>query len=234
MTDKKLRGYLDRLRENVEVLDEQIENARAMSKKKDATALQWAKTLRDLLELRTTTLSNIKAHLLGRDETGVVKDPEDCWDENPQVMYERYFKAHLSPWTVEDLKLECADCGVKSEDVSDHYVEGEGEHRDLCEKCYDKRPTESSGESKHAVEIAEPASKGDIKAMLQSAALQIKVLRTFPLDQRIAKLEELLANKPEVAPGMEPAYEAYRAVLQKSLDNTKGAISANNQESEAE
>lgn len=28
MTDKKLMGYLDRLCENVEVLDEQIENAR--------------------------------------------------------------------------------------------------------------------------------------------------------------------------------------------------------------
>jgi hypothetical protein len=93
----------------------------------------------------------------------------------------------------------------------------------LCEKCYNKRTTESSGESKDADEIAEPASKGDIRAILQTAALQIKVLGTFPLDQRIAKLEELLANKPQVAPGMEPAYEAYEGVLQKELDNAKAA-----------
>lgn len=42
MTDKKFKGYLDRLRENVDALDEAIANARAMSKKKgkDANALQ--------------------------------------------------------------------------------------------------------------------------------------------------------------------------------------------------
>ena len=57
-------------------------------------------------------------------------------------------------------------------------------------------------------------------------ALQIKVLRAFPLDQRIAKLEELLADKSEVAPGMEPAYEAYRGVLQKELENAKAAKDA--------
>jgi hypothetical protein len=49
------------------------------------------------------------------------------------------------------------------------------------------------------------------------------VLRTFPLDQRIARLEELLADKPEIAPGMEPAYEAYRDALQKELDNATAA-----------
>ena len=55
-------------------LDEQIATARKMSKPKGkadkALALQWAKTLRDLVELRNTTLGNIKMHLLGRDETG--------------------------------------------------------------------------------------------------------------------------------------------------------------------
>jgi hypothetical protein len=34
-------------------------------------------------------------------------------------------------------------------------------------------------------------------------------------------LEEMLADKFEVAPGMEPAHEAYRALLQKELDKAK-------------
>lgn len=38
-------------------------------------ALQWAKTLRDLVELHDTTLANIKVHLLGRDETGAANEP---------------------------------------------------------------------------------------------------------------------------------------------------------------
>lgn len=36
--------------------------------------MQWAKTLRDLVELRNSTLANIKAHMLGRDETGVITE----------------------------------------------------------------------------------------------------------------------------------------------------------------
>ena len=151
-------------------------------------------------------------------------EPRDAYEENTQVEFERYFKNQLSPWTQDDLKLECEDCGVKSEDVSNltftHSYPRRPRYFDLCGKCYDKRTTESSGESKDedVAEIAEPASKGDIKAILQMAALQIKALRTFPVDQRIAELEKLLADKPEVAPGMEPAYEAYRARLQAELD----------------
>ena len=143
-----LNGFLDRMRENLETLDEQIENARVMSKKKgkDANPLQWTKTLRDLIELRSVQLDKIKAHLLGRDETGVVKEPEDCWDENPQVEYERYFKNQLLPWTMQDLKLKCKDCGVESEDVSNHYfpeerdkyyrVVKESESVNLCLKSW--------------------------------------------------------------------------------------------------
>lgn len=96
-------------------------------------------------------------------------------------------------------------------------------YANLCGKCHDKRATESNGESKDAdvASVAEPPSKGDIRAILQSARLIIRTLKGLPVDQRIAKLEELLANKPEVAPGMEPAYEAYRGVVQKELDNAK-------------
>ena len=121
MTGKKLiHGYLDRLRENLETLDEQIVNARKMSEKKgkDSNALQWAKVLRDLVELRDTTLANIKAHLLGRDETGVTNEPADVYARNSQVEYERYFRSLLSPWDQQDLKLKCEDCGKENEEVS--------------------------------------------------------------------------------------------------------------------
>lgn len=201
----------------------------AMSKKKgkDANALQWAKTLRDLIELRNTTMEKIKGHILGRDETGAINEPTSVWDHNDQVEFERYLKNQLSLWTEDDLKLECEDCGVESEDVSNrhfsHPYPENDENLDLCEKCYNKRTNEPTGESEDVNPIAEPASKRDISVILQTAALQVKVLRTFPVDQRITKLEELLADKPTVAPGMEPAWEAYRDVLQKELDNAKGA-----------
>jgi hypothetical protein len=131
------------LRENVEALDEAIETARAMSKSKKGsdsrTRLQWAKTLRDLVELRNTTLGNIKVHLLGRDETGAATEPPDNYDGNEQIMFEREFQTFLAPWTREDLKLKCVDCGCESEEVSDRFVKGEGDHMDLCPACYAKR-----------------------------------------------------------------------------------------------
>jgi hypothetical protein len=46
------------------------------------------------------------------------------------------------------LKLKCEDCSVKSEDVSDHYIETEEEHLDLCEKCYEKRTAQEKPEDK--------------------------------------------------------------------------------------
>ena len=141
---------MNHLRENLEVLDEQIVNARKMSKKKgkDANALQWTKTLRDLIELRNTTMEKIKGHLLGRDETGAINEPSSAWDDNDQIEFERYFKNQLSPWTKDDLKLECEDCGVESEEVSNrcfsHPYPEEDENLDLCGKCYEKRLKESA------------------------------------------------------------------------------------------
>jgi len=152
LTDKKFKGYLDRLRENVETLDEAIENARVMSKAEKGadsrTALQWAKTLRDLVELRNATLASIKVHLLGRDETGAVNEPPDSWDENPQIMFERWFRDQLSPWTEQDLELECSDCKVSSDEVRNRHFPGKYENYmevksaediDLCPNCYTKR-----------------------------------------------------------------------------------------------
>ena len=152
----KFKGYLDHLRENLEVLDEQIANARKMSKGKKAgdkkVALQYAKTLRDLVELRNATLASIKIHLLGRDETGSPNEPSDIWEEgNDQIEFERYFHNLVSPWTRGDLKMTCDDCGKKSEDVTRRYlpdpdVNNPGRHADLCDSCYKKNRIEPDQE----------------------------------------------------------------------------------------
>ena len=141
----KFKGYLDRLRENLVTLDEQIENARVMSKAKKgeskAIALQYSKTLRDLLELRDKTLLNIKAHLLGRDETGAVNEPSDVYNGNEEVEFERTFKTFMAPWTAEDLKLKCTDCGLESEEVTARRIQRgyDSDWFDLCNECYEKR-----------------------------------------------------------------------------------------------
>jgi hypothetical protein len=94
------KGFLDRLRENLVVLDESIETARRMSKKKDARALQWSKNLRELIELRNTTLEKVKIHLLGRDETGASNEPPDIYiskeDGEPTDEFEHLFEKFLS------------------------------------------------------------------------------------------------------------------------------------------
>jgi hypothetical protein len=157
----KVNGYLDHLRENLETLDEQIVNARKMSKKrgKDSNALQWAKTLRDLVELRETTLANIKVHMLGRDETGAATEPADYYSGNSEVMFERDFKAVLKPWTQQDLKLECEDCGKESEEVSTRQFPREyqaDECFDLCDRCYEKRTAKDTDESEERSEASDP------------------------------------------------------------------------------
>jgi hypothetical protein len=228
MSRKLLNGYLNRLERNLKSLDASIEDVRKTPKgEKPSDKRARLKLLRDLVELQNSTLVAVKTHLLGRDQTGATNEPADVYGDNDQVEFERYFKNQLSPWTIDDLKLECEDCGLKNEHVSNHTFTHpyprETEYFDLCPKCYDKRTTKSTGESEGADPVAEPASKGDINAILQSARLIIRTLKGLPKDERIAKLEEFLADKPMVAPGMEPAYEAYRDVLQKELDNAKAA-----------
>lgn len=70
--------------------------------------------------------------------------------------HEQYFKSQLSPWIGDDLKLKCEDCYVESEDVTthrfdDYYDENRNyvspEIADLCEKCYEKRTSESTDDS---------------------------------------------------------------------------------------
>jgi hypothetical protein len=168
LAGKKLNGYLDHLRENLETLDDQIVNARKMSKPKGkgdkSAALQWAKTLRDLVEVRNQTLLNIKAHLLGRDETGSVSEPPDFYSGNAQVMFERDFRGLLAPWTREDLKLKCEDCGKESEEVSrrkfPHEYEAD-EYFDLCDKCYEKRVAKEGDEPGKAEDSDSDSSGGD-------------------------------------------------------------------------
>lgn len=141
-----LNGFLDHLKSNLQVLDEQIELARGMSKSKNG--LQWAKNLRDLIELRNTTLDKIKAHLLGRDETGTIKEPPSVYDDNhPQTMFERYFHGLSEPMSLEDLKLKCEKCETESEGTQSRYFERyqvdkgyydviQYKRQDLCDGCY--------------------------------------------------------------------------------------------------
>ena len=125
------------------------------------------------------------------------------------------------------MKLECEDCRRRSEEVSTRCFDHEyaaDEYFDLCEKCYQKRSKTTAtkaDEPKDPTEILTPASKAEIRAMTQTAGLMLKTLRGLPRDQRITKLEELLAEKFVVAPGMEPAAEAYRVRLQAELDKLK-------------
>ena len=159
MTSKKLNGYLDRLRENVATLDEALALARKMGKSKKAgdrhAAIQALKLIRDLAEVRNATLLSIKAHILGRDETGTVKEPANVYSGNAEVMFERDFKRLLEPWTLEDLKLKCEDCGVTSEKVSTRRLEtGEfsSENADLCETCYEKRAAQQPSQKDDSAE----------------------------------------------------------------------------------
>ncbi|TSA43310.1 hypothetical protein D4R54_01130 [archaeon] len=147
----ELHGFLDHLRENLQILDEQIENARAMSKEKGTGALQWAKTLRDLVQLRNETLDKIKSHLLGRDETGTVKEPLDFHSSqtHPLTLFERRVHDYLAkPWTVEGLRIKCEKCVTESETtqtrhyerytVSKDYSYIQRKSEDLCDPCYEK------------------------------------------------------------------------------------------------
>ena len=160
MTGKKLlNGYLDRLRENVATLDEALALARKMGKSKKAgdrhAAIQALKLIRDLAEVRNATLLSIKAHILGRDETGAVKEPANFYSGNAEVMFEREFRRLLQPWTLEDLKLECEDCGVTSEKVWTWTLEtGEftSENADLCGKCYEKRAAQQPSQKDDSAE----------------------------------------------------------------------------------
>jgi hypothetical protein len=139
----------------VAALDETIEAARKNSQVKDDSrlALHWTKTLRDLVEVRNNTLLSIKAHILGRNETRAVVEPENYYDSDSEIMFERTFHTFLTPWTLEDLKLKCEDCGRENDEVSRHvfpehrdrnkYVNGK--RLDLCPECYDKRAARGSG-----------------------------------------------------------------------------------------
>jgi len=145
----QFKGYLDRLRENVEALDEAIATTRAKSKSKKGgdsrTVLQWTKTLRDLIELRNTTLEKVKVHLLGRDESGASNEPGE--EDNGAVLFERRFRGFLmEPWTVERLNLTCQDCGSERRDVWERsfYKKSESmgwetERLWLCPECDAKR-----------------------------------------------------------------------------------------------
>jgi hypothetical protein len=137
------------LRRNVQNIDAAISEVQKAPKgEKPAEKRARLKMLRDPTELQNSTLMTVKTHLLGRDQTGAPNEPPDVYSGNSQIEFERYFKNMLSPWSPEDLKLECEDCGRKSEEVRNRHFPEEydglrevkaAENIDLCDKCYAKR-----------------------------------------------------------------------------------------------
>ncbi len=139
-----------------------------MSKSKEKTdnSLQWAKTLRDLIHLRNETLDKNKSHLLGRDETGTVKEPLNFHssDNHPLTLFERQVHNYLSrPWTVEGLKIKCEKCEAESDSTrtrtferfyttSDYSKYIQHKDRDLCGDCYEKTLQEVHAQVKEARE----------------------------------------------------------------------------------
>lgn len=140
-------GWLDRHRGILEFLEEAIENAHEMSQARtgrghdNASRLEWTKAMMRLIEVYDAQLHSVKRHIWGA--TG---EPGEA--RNGLIEFERMFQGCvLDPWTPEDLKLECEDCGASREDVSNHEFELENyetEEHDLCPRCYAKRKEKSS------------------------------------------------------------------------------------------
>jgi hypothetical protein len=256
---KKLNGYLDHLRENLETLDEQIANARKMStpgrKGADkAAALQWAKTLRDLVELRNTTLLNIKTHMLGRDETGATTEPPDFYSGgNAQVRFERDFRGLLAPWTREHLKLKCEDCGAESEGVFSRSFEKqvpfgvgdmmttETEHHDLCSRCYEKRTVKDTDESEKGSEASDPVSilkefaetqgEGSVDSTMSEAVTGLvgNTIRAVTLEARsplemVKMLEDFKANLVRTAQSQASNIEPGIVLLDKEIERLQKEV----------
>jgi hypothetical protein len=191
---RSLHGFLDRLRENLEALDEQVCLARKNSKGKGG--LQWAKLTRDLIEQRNLTLDRIKAHLLGRTEVGNIKEPEDYYGSNPEVEFERTFQIFLSQWTRKDLKLPCTECQKASEDVTqrrlvvakDAWGNDETQYRDLCPKCFKKLQSQFNEEMLERAKGSQSTTQSGVAGPNN-------------------KLEEILAQTFQVGPTSDPQRE---------------------------
>jgi hypothetical protein len=61
----------------------------------------------------------------------------------------------------------------------------------------------------------------DERAIRQSVDLLLRVLRTFPIQEQITMLEELLSRKTDVESEMQPSYGMYVYVLHGELARLK-------------
>jgi len=180
-----LHGYLDRLRENLETLDSAIDDAKKMTKK-GAEGRARLKAIRDLVELRNMTLDRVKVHLLGRNQTGAPYEPEDLWSDNSEVMFERWFKSQMEPWTQRDLELTCKDCGKESEEV---LARSDCDHVDLCDGCYEKRQTQDSKKEKPA----SPENETN-PGLTETLTDMARNLQDLPPEQRQEWIQKLRAT----------------------------------------
>lgn len=104
-----------------------------------------------LLELYDLQLEAIKRHVYGSSAPGAGSEPGE--ERTGLIQFERDFQ-HLvqEPWSPEDLKLECEDCGstsvgVYTRNFPGEWVDGEltdDEELELCDKCYEKRSSDDS------------------------------------------------------------------------------------------
>jgi hypothetical protein len=172
-------------------------------------------------------------------------EPPDIYLGHSEVMFERRFQRFLASWTEDDLKLKCEKCHSRSEDVETRrltrsfadpfgYESHKYENLDLCEKCYKRRTSENSDPARHGEinniilapeHIPRPPS-AYVEELRQSAEGVVKSLQHLRPNERLSKLEKLLAEEAEVPVpvGMETAAEVYRARLRKELEKTKKLV----------
>lgn len=244
MTGKKLiHGYLDKLGRNIQALDAGIESVRKPAKGEKASDKRARlKLLRDLIELQNASMAAVKVHILGRDETGSVNEPEDHYDEYAVWEFERNFKRFLEPWTQNDIEFECADCGVKSDQVIrytfSHPFPQDNEHFYLCDKCYEKRASKDTDESEKQSEASDPASilvaetqaggnvsTGMSGAMIGAVRNVIRAVRSDDCSptEKVKTLEDFKAKVSESADerGLGHVLEAGFALLDKEIEHLR-------------
>jgi len=185
---KPLHGFLDRLAEHLQVLDEAIETAQSLAKpKKPASSrdtIQGLKILRDLISERNATLDRIQAVLLGRHETGVTRSPEDVYLGDGQILFEREFHRMLQPWRESDLRIKCEECGRSSNEVYrrrirvgvNHWGSEETEDHRLCDRCFKKL------ESDFEKVQAEPAAEKEAPSPAETTTNQGEIDITRLID----------------------------------------------------
>jgi hypothetical protein len=115
-------------------------------------------------------------------------------------MYERWFKDQMNPWTLDDLKLTCEDCGKHSEEVDTYAGKYEGEeNQDLCGRCYEKRTAKEGDEPGKAENAGSDSTEGDPLEKIDLSKLAPEAVAVIRRLQETRK--QLLGTKEAGQPG---------------------------------